>query len=455
MGLTGCASSKTDAALVNPHLPQNAEAAPATPNTPKILSINLTPYTTYTDNWSLDGNGLDNKNIKQLGGNFSDSYTRLIITSKLDADGNKNSEDKIAEYPYKPRNGLMRWLYGKEFSINFTAKVAVDALEETIPLVTVGHESNSGGEKWSRIVSHADRNHPLFLVKGNGNGAIPKITVTMHGSTSYASRGAASALQVVVGAINAVSPNAPVITTLSSQASKDRASALDNAISKLFSTDVKEEHTTTPDFRLWNEENKQPNGIKVTLNIPADESWSDSEKEAKAQHEKNQIGIWTITFDYPRPSIFSDWRICDKTDDKTRCKTTKEEAKQHIMKELNPSEILNYNLLNDGQKLNTIRTFLAQQEWFAHAQTKLVAAKAKESGDANAKQNTTQPKDSPVKSAAIQMCRNIRNSITGLNLNGFDADIVVWAMLKGLPWPDGSPSYEEMKAIDGCDAIAM
>jgi hypothetical protein len=270
----------------------------------------------------------------------------------------------------------------------------------------------------------------------------------MHGSLSYASRGAASALQVVFGVANAVSPGSTVATTLTSQASKDRATALDSAISKLFGTDVKEEHTTTPDFKLWNESDGQPNGINVTLNIPSHESWSDSENKKDAEHEKNKIGVWTITFDYPRPSIFSDWRICGTTNDKVRCKTNKDEAQKQILSEIHASDVLNYNLLNDGQRSSTIRSYLAQQEWFVQAQTKLVAA--------NSNQNATQTiaKATLIKNAASQMCRNISNSITGLNLNGFDADIVVWAVLHGLPWPDNSPDYKEMENADDCNVNA-
>ncbi|MDO8206502.1 MAG: hypothetical protein Q7T38_01630 [Gallionella sp.] len=415
--------------------------------------IDLTPYTIYEDRWGTSQNS-EGEHIKKLGGEFSDCYTRLLITSKVRSDGRINLDNgqenatdpdtnEIDEYSYKPRWWITRALFGKEFSLNFSTKVIVGSLEETIPLVTIGHESNSGGEKWSRVLRHADHGHPLFLVKGSGNGAIPKITVTMHGSQSYASRGAASALQVVFAAVNAISPTLPLATTLSAQSSKDRANSLDTAISKLFGTDVKEEHTTTHDFRFWSAENGLPNGINVTLSIPyPNESWGSDDKSKTSKINKKQVGTWTITFDYPRPSIFSNWRICKKKDPDVRCMETKEMAQQKVLAEIDAAEVLSYDLLNDGKNLATIRAYLAQQEWFAQAQTKLVAANIKQ-----AKTNNT------VKNTANQMCRSIRNSITGLNLNGFDADIVVWAVLKGMPWPDNSPTYNEMNKAEDCSSV--
>lgn len=417
--------------------------------------IDITPYTNFDDRWS-SGKGSDNEQTKIMGGDFSDCYTRLLISSDVYADGKKTTPPEngnetstqpndIGEYSYKPRSWLARALLGKEFSLNFTTNVVVGSLEETIPLVTIGHASNSDGEKWSRVIYHNDQSHPLFLVKGSGNNAIPKITVTMHGSKSYASRGAASALQVVFSAVNAISPTLPIATTLSAQSSKNRANALDAAISKLFGTDVKEEHSTSHDFRFWSEKNGQPNGINVTLSVPyPGENWASDDNHKTAKEKKGQVGTWTIAFDYPRPSIFSDWRICGKgkEDEKIRCMQDKQTAQQRVIADIDASEVLNYDLLNDGKKLGTIRSFLLQQEWFNQAQTKLVAASTKQAKTKNA-----------VKTTATQMCRSIRNSITGLNLNGFDANIVVWAVLRGMSWPDDSPTYSDMQEATDCNSI--
>lgn len=395
--------------------------------------INLTPFTTYRDSWRSSDVS------KQNGAILSDSYTRLMITSDIKADGNNDkpsNREIIDEYPYEPRWWITRAIWSKEFSINFSTKVLVNSLEETVPLVTIGHDSNSEGEKWTRVIHHTDQAHPLFLVKGNGNGTIPKITITMRGSQSFTSRGAAGALGVVYGVANAVSPTSSVATKLTTQSTKDRATALDSAISKLFGAAVLEEHTLSSDLRLWNEEGGQPKGINVALSIPyPDENWDE---------KRTKVGTWTITFDYPRPSIFSDWRICGSYNPKIRCADDKKTAKEKVLYEIDSGAILNFVLTGAGNNLSTIRSHLAQQEWFTQGQAKLVRANSLTSGRSNA-----------VKSAANQMCRNIRSTVTGLDLSGFDADIVVWAVFKGMPMPEGTPEFTEISGAPDCRPAIM
>jgi hypothetical protein len=47
-------------------------------------------------------------------------------------------------------------------------------------------------------------------------------------------------------------------------------------------------------------------------------------------------------------------------------------------------------------------------------------------------------------SAANNLCRRVRNEITSLGLNGFDADIVLWAVWTGMPLPDNKPDPTKM-----------
>ena len=46
------------------------------------------------------------------------------------------------------------------------------------------------------------------------------------------------------------------------------------------------------------------------------------------------------------------------------------------------------------------------------------------------------------KSTANAFCRRIANEITGIGLNGFDANIVVWAIIEGMPMQNGSQVFE-------------
>lgn len=372
-------------------------------NTPALphKAINLTPLSTYTDDWSVDASEAVS---------FANAYTRLLIYSDVAADGNQGT----TPLPYTERPWWLRALLGQEFSINLTAKVTVGSFETTVPLATIGHESNSDGEQWNRVIHHSKSNFPFFLVRADGSTSVPVVKFSVSGTKSYSSRGAAAAVQVALGVARATSQPVSVVTRLTEQSTRDKARAIDNAISKLFASGITEEHWTDRDLRLWRiGTGNQPNGVTVNFAIPSNEQdWNS---------EALYVGKWTITFDYPRPSIFSDWRVCP-TNRLSRCATTRTDAELKIHKEIDASEVLNYVLWNGEHSLGTIRAFVSQQDWYISAQIAL----------------TTPTTAIP---AANALCRKIANEIAGLGLNGFDAKVVVWAVTQGMPMPNGAPNF--------------
>jgi len=95
---------------------------------------------------------------------------------------------------------------------------------------------------------------PLILVKGDGQKAVPRIEATLRGTKEHSSNISATALQVAVAGIQQVSPEAKVLTTLTAPASKEKAIAIDNAISKLFAQGIQEKHSDDRDFNNWSPE---------------------------------------------------------------------------------------------------------------------------------------------------------------------------------------------------------
>lgn len=379
-------------------------------------SINITPLSAYKDEWSFVTSAP--KDVS-----FSNSYTRLLIYSDIYAANGQENGDTIP-LKYQPRTWLRRAIVGRVFSINLTTNVSVGDFETTVPLATVGHESNSEGEKWNRVIHHSKSNFPLFLVKSDGSASVPVVKISVNGTKSYSSRGAAGALQVALGVAQATTQSASVVTRLSEQSTRDKARAIDDAISQLFASGITEEHWTDRDLRMWQVgEGMTPNGVKVEFTIPKDDQdWNS---------EPLSVGTWTITFDFPRPSIFSDWRICP-TKTISRCTTSRTEAESKILTDINASEVLNYVLVNNDPGLGTIRAFISQQDWYLSSQTAL----AKLDGTGNP---TTLEMN---KSTANAFCRRIANEITGIGLNGFDANIVVWAIIEGMPMQNGSQVFE-------------
>lgn len=355
-----------------------------------------------------------------MDGKFSGAYTRFIIQSDVYANqkpaskaGAADVPEEIAPLPYEPRNWLARALVGKEFSINLTAKLSVGALEQTVPLVTIGHSSNSDGEKWTRAVHHDVSGFPLFLVKGDGSASVPRIQFSVKAANRYSSRGAAAALGVAVQVAKAVSVTPTVVTRLSAASTKSEAQALDNAISQLFGSALAEEHWSDRDLNKWVVHESGPRGAVVEFSIP--------ETESDFGSKPLKVGWWRITFDAPRPSIFVDWRICDAA--KPRCRNSLAAAKAEVVKEISAGEVLNYKLVPANPELATIRAYLASQDWYNAAITAFA---------------TQRGKTNELKASADVFCRRVINEMTGLGLNGFDAAAVLWAAYRGMPaeFPD-------------------
>ena len=365
--------------------------------TKNVNQVNLTPLSNYNDDWSADG---------ARGGDFSDSYTRLIILSKVNDSRTASGGQIPKPLEYKPRLWIYRALVDRNYSINLSAKVTAGSFEATIPLATVSHQSGRKGEQWLRSIHHDQRNFPLFLVTSNGSGSTPTVRFLFSGDRSYASSAAATSIQVALNFAK-ISDTARVVTALSKDGVREQARAMDEAISKIFNNSLSEEHWSDRDLRFWRRgRSGEIGGARIDFSIP--------EKIENWNSEPQHVGEWIVTFDYPHPSAFVDWRVCGPDAYEPRCTTDKESAKEKIRADANAGEILNFRISDGSNGLGTIRAYLLQKEWFNAAQIGL-ADSSKRAITANS------------------LCRMIGNEITGIGLNGFDADLVVWAVINGMP----------------------
>lgn len=71
-------------------------------------------------------------------------------------------------------------------------------------------------------------------------------------------------------------------------------------------------------------------------------------------------------------------------------------------------EVLNYALIKDTQNVGSISGYIKQQDWYTSAQKWM---------------NSDKVKDTDV----AAFCTSMRQAIVALNLNSFDAGVVVWA----------------------------
>lgn len=345
--------------------------------------------------------------------NFPGAYTRILVSATLpetpkaateesSTDSNANTGAMI----YRERGYIARYVFGDKYDLSLSAKVEINGYKETIPLATLSRVSNKEGQIWLRDLTSSLSGFPWFLVKKSADETnAPRVSVEFNGSRTYESGIAGTALQVAVNGIKMVSPEAGVVTTLSSSATTAKATAIDQALSILFSSKLRERYVNDRKFSTW----RPDGGLEVTLNLPKEDGdWNG---------DLAQVGKWKVGFDAPRPSVFSDWYLCDPlpTKGSGRCKKTFREATQEVSKEKDAASILVFQLVKTTAGGVSIRDYLQQQAWFTNAATSFSG-----NADTNAR-------------AAGTVCTMVADTVLKLGLNNFDAAMVVWAVINGVP----------------------
>jgi hypothetical protein len=370
----------------------------------------------------------------EITGGYSDTYTKLLIIREKPTIGKEIDPDHD---PFDYRSPVWPRLFrDAHHEATLTAKIVVGRFETTVPLATISHDDGSAGEHWNRSVHYDQLNFPLFLVPADGSAASPSITVTMAMSEEMKSRGASRGLEAALSYARATNPAAKVITTLSEQETKDRARALDDVISSLFTNNIKEEHITDRDLRLLrpdigvNDTKNSPTGLTVELMVPKDEG-----KWAEKEEDQVSLGIWTLTFDYPHVSIFSDWRICGNVHI-AKCASSRLAAETNTARHIEANSVLNYKLTSTPGTPLSIKAYLSQQDWFVSAMNELAS-----SDPAGVKEKN-----------AANFCKRIENEIAALGLNAFDSHIVAWAVVNNWPLPTDAPAGLGTK--DGCNTFS-
>jgi hypothetical protein len=389
---------------------------------------------------------------------FSNLYTRVLINSKYtrDTDASKSSgNDGAAQennlYGYNDRGSLLRAFWGTHYSMNLTAYVSVGSFQATVPLVTIDHTSNrSDGEKFQRIVAHTIQNFPLVLLKGDGSNAIATVHFVVKATDTTQSSAAAAAIEAAQGIAAAVAPEASVVTTLSSQATRDKAAALDKAINSVLARQLDEEQWLDNDVRRWNR------GATVTFLIPPannESAWGDTANFS-------EVGTWTLVFEAPRPSVFSDIQIClpvhapDQTADTKAttnptakansdyCRTDVPAAAKAAQAQAasRPEQVLSFSLLSGTQSLGSVNAYLKQQSWWDQSMKTF---------------NGLKKDEQPDKDAIAQFCRSIKQTIAAVGLNSIDAGIVVAAVRDRGPLPPTVVSAMKADSAEDCQYASL
>jgi hypothetical protein len=355
---------------------------------------------------------------------FDGAYTRLevrgVIPDVQDA-ASGAADPPTRPMQYESRRWMERYLIGKKMDIALLARVKVDSYEENVALASVSSSSDREGESWERNVTHSAFSFPWFLVRSGGPGTAPRLTLTLKASEKYDSGVATGALQVALTAVRAVAPEADVVTTLSASSARTKAQAIDKAFSELFSRSISESHSTDRSLALWSRDG----GLILSAEVPARQGdWNGS---------KLKLGEWRVTFAAPRASVFSDWHLCDPDHGGERCKPTLAEAAAEVYREKNAASVLAYQLVRTSAGDLTVRDFLLQQNWYTTASSSVTGDAANDAW------------------AAGRLCSGTAHAMHTLGLNTVDANLVAWAMARGMEHP--RPLHKDAWTAPACSAI--
>lgn len=270
-------------------------------------------------------NSINGSNKLDPNAGFSDLYSRFILISGDERIGAGPSDDMTTYRNYRAeRPGwLARIFTERERSIVAVAKISLlnPSLEMTVPLYSVSYNSGGkGGEAWATAMTASYVRSPLFRVTANSRFAVDVSTDT---SNATQSSGFSTAITALTSAVQLVAPEAGLLTTLSKDSTRDRANALDSAISKLLSYSVSEHIEFGRMINTWQPgaairfdgcapfvRVEAPDDSAATAQ-PVDPGSPNCANDLDLDGQKNHyVGNWRLVLTCPQFSVFSPRTIC-------------------------------------------------------------------------------------------------------------------------------------------------
>lgn len=388
------------AAPVAPVAPPVAPVAAPGKQTPAATSrprtaaptIDVTRFTDY----------LDDDYPEAISVPFKDAYTRLIVEGRVyerDAEGDRRA---VQSKGYETRPWLNRYLVGLKENINLSVQIRVGSYEETVSLVTLSSSSDRNGSSWDRDVTHEAFDFPWFHVSNDTSAPTPQAILQFRGSRTIESGSASAALQAALAGIKAVSPQASVVTKLSEPGTRERAAAIDQVISKLFSSRVGETHRSDRSIAAW----QDSRALRLILRIPKDTADWDG--------DLHEVGTWRLRFAAPRPSLFSSAQVCGHRN-LANCEVDDTAAIKVALDGKDAGTILAFPLIRSSAGDVTVKSHILQQAWYASALNTFSGVQKDDIETANT------------------LCLSVRDTMRSLGLNKLDSALATWAVTTGLP----------------------
>ncbi|ANU07767.1 hypothetical protein [Paraurantiacibacter namhicola] len=369
-------------------------------------TISLVRYLGVGTNWPSTINQTSSASINQDG--YSGFYTRVVILpSGTESVGNGDRRS----YASERRGWFKRLLTEEARTVTAVAKVSVlePDLPLTIPLYSVSYVSGGGdGDSWGTALTSSYVRSPLFLIGPNSRIAF---NVSSKVSKDFNSGGLSTALSVVTSAVELAAPQTGLLTDLSSDENKQRAAALDNAISSLSSFSIDEDVELGRPISTW----RPGAGVTITGCAPFVRSQNGGSASGSSKCATDtdmdgginrHVGTWNLTLTCPQISVFSARNICDGTTKELVARDQIAPARATIAAQVSNSTVLELPLAENV----TIWSHVRASDGFT-----VFLASSKSAADFG------------------KYCGSTMSLMQGQGLNSFDAGLALRASLKMMP----------------------
>ncbi|OYD77423.1 UNVERIFIED_ORG: hypothetical protein BDU10_2525 [Burkholderia sp. CF145] len=340
-----------------------------------------------------------------------DFYTRVSLRYL-------SSQSRLPGLPYAPNGWVDSLLKQPARSYLASLTISTKSYTAAIPLITVSHSSGRAGEAWTRSWPSDIKDFPWFLVKQSGENGVADLQLNVSTSETYDLQAVNLAINLATTVVGLTGPENQLVTSLTSSATKARATALDASLSNFMAKSISEARPLSLDML-----SSDGGGVvKISVRLPTEDGHPGQAAYAAE-------GIWQIAFFERRPSIFSDVRVCTPGVD-ARCEGDYRSASEHIVKTVDMSRVLSFPLVTlvANQPLITVQQYLQQQAQYPN----ILQGLAKSSSENDA--------------SYASFCSAVQNWMTDLGFSSLDSKIISIAAASNQYQLDGKVRVSLRKA---------
>lgn len=334
------------------------------------------------------------------------------------------------DYDGEKRPALLRLFFGRNRS--FVGLIKIDMRDPdqtfTIPLVNFGYQGKVGkGESWSTEVVSDDQSQPFFRI-GPSTSAI--IAVTARSANDVEVRASSAILSTLRSITTIVSPGGSLITSLNREPLKQASSAIDNALSSIWSQRIEERQVSGRQLSEWYERAS----FLIEIDVP---NYVKSKPDGSGGPPKLIKRTYRLQLSCPRYSMFDAKPACESDETDLKMRPTQElgrpgyqsdaflAAVAPLYRRVSTEQIINYPLAQG----KTLAQFLSDHAWYTQF-LRMGDASATESPEI-AKPKTSADARVRTSNDYASLCSQIVDALYGAGLSAFDARLGLWAVISG------------------------